>query len=118
MYDNKRNVVRSAILTFIALCFFYGSVIAQEKILYFWHCWPEPNFPRNVFLVDKIKEFEERNPGSKIEQYGYTDAPFKIKLKTEMIAGAGPDIFFTWPSTFLEQFVVADKIYNLYRFFN
>jgi len=90
-----------------------SNVQAKENILYFWHAWPEPNFPRNIFIVEKIQEFEKSHPGFKIEQFGYTDEPFKIKLKTEMIAGKAPDIFFTWPAQFLEQFVPSGKVFNL-----
>jgi len=90
-----------------------SSAMAQENTLYFWHVWPEPNFPRNIFIVEKIQEFEQSHPGFNIEPYGYTDEPFKIKLKTEMIAGKGPDIFFSWPSQYIDQFVSSGKVYNM-----
>ena len=65
-------------------------------------------------IVDGFNESNEY--GVKVEIQNITNADYKTKLTTMMASDSEPDIIFTWPLGYLENFVNGDKIVSLQKY--
>ena len=65
-------------------------------------------------IIDGFNESNEY--GVKVEIQNITNADYKTKLTTMMASDSEPDIIFTWPLGYLENFVNGDKIVSLQKY--
>jgi raffinose/stachyose/melibiose transport system substrate-binding protein len=77
----------------------------------FFHRWP--NEPRKSFYDQKIKEFEDANPGVKINVNSVLNDSYKEKIRVLVSNDDLPDIFSSWSDSFAENLVSSDRIMEL-----
>ena len=65
-------------------------------------------------IVDGFNESNEY--GVKVEIQNITNADYKTKLTTMMASDSEPDIIFTWPLGYLENFVNGDKVISIQKY--
>ena len=65
-------------------------------------------------IVDGFNESNEY--GVKVEIQNITNADYKTKLTTMMASDSEPDIIFTWPLGYLENFVNGDKVVSIQKY--
>lgn len=65
-------------------------------------------------IIDGFNESNEY--GVKAEIQNITNSDYKTKLTTMMASDSEPDIIFTWPLGYLENFVNGDKIVSLQKY--
>lgn len=65
-------------------------------------------------IIDGFNESNEY--GVKVEIQNVTNSDYKTKLTTMMASDSEPDIIFTWPLGYLENFVNGDKIVSLQKY--
>ena len=65
-------------------------------------------------IVDGFNESNEY--GVNVEIQNITNADYKTKLTTMMASDSEPDIIFTWPLGYLENFVNGDKVVSIQKY--
>ena len=65
-------------------------------------------------IIDGFNESNEY--GVKVEIQNITNADYKTKLTTMMASDSEPDIIFTWPLGYLENFVNGDKVISIQKY--
>ena len=63
--------------------------------------------------ADFIKEFEEANPGVKVEYTQYTVTTYNEFLKPALSSGQGPDVFAVYPGPDVDEVVNAGHLVNI-----
>lgn len=82
---------------------------ASAETLTLWSHWADQKAKVN-FVETAARAFEEANPGTKIEITWYQKEPLYAALKTSLIAGQGPDIFYAEPDQveYMENGLILD----------
>ena len=65
-------------------------------------------------IIDGFNESNEY--GVKVEIQNVTNSDYKTKLTTMMASDSEPDIIFTWPLGYLENFVNGDKVVSIQKY--
>ncbi|MCS7460580.1 extracellular solute-binding protein [Paenibacillus doosanensis] len=81
---------------------------ADTVTLKFFHRWPSE--PRNSYFNSIVKEFENQNPGVKIEMEAVLNDSYKEKIKVLVSSNNIPDVFTSWSDTFAENLVSSGKV--------
>ena len=76
-----------------------------------------PEDPYAQYFVDAVDQFEEENPGIKIEMENVSDEAMKDKLSVISSGGEMPDIYFTWTGERTKRFARNDKALDLTPYF-
>lgn len=104
----KRLLLFVAILC-MALVF---SSMGLAETITLWDIRTESD-PVSDPMKDAIERFEADNPDVTIKHVPIQNDNYKTKIKTAMAANNEPDIFMTWGSASLEQYVDNDKVLDL-----
>ncbi len=74
------------------------------------HLWPSGSSKQHNMIVNEIAaEYEEANPGVKIEQEILSNEQYKEKLKVLSASNELPDVGMTWAAGFLDPYVKGNK---------
>lgn len=80
-----------------------------EKTIEFMHLWPEGSSKDHYEIVNKIvSQYEEDNPGVKVELEILGNEQYKEKLKVLSASGELPDVGMTWAAGFLKPYVEGE----------
>jgi raffinose/stachyose/melibiose transport system substrate-binding protein len=77
----------------------------------FFHRWP--NEPRKSFYDQKIKEFEDANPGVKINVNSVLNDSYKEKIRVLVSNDDLPHVFSSWSDSFAANLVSSGRIMEL-----
>ncbi|PPA70233.1 extracellular solute-binding protein [Jeotgalibacillus proteolyticus] len=80
-----------------------------EKTIKFMHLWPTGSAKQhNLITSDIIAEFEEENPGIKVETEVLENEQYKNKIKVLSSSNDLPDVGVTWAAGYLQPFVEGE----------
>jgi len=83
-----------------------SSSSGKEKTIELMHLWPEGSSKQhNEIVKGIISEYEEANPGIKIETEILGNEQYKEKLKVLAASNELPDVGMTWAGGFLDPYV-------------
>lgn len=84
---------------------------AQQKTITYWGLWEQTDQFRAV-----IQEFEEQNPGIKVDYVQQNHVDYRERLQTAIASGTGPDLFrfhASWtPMLSQELDPIPDSVFN------
>lgn len=87
-----------------------GSSGGDKVTVKLMHLWPSGSSKQHNMIVNKIAaEYEEANPGVKIEQEILSNEQYKEKLKVLSASNELPDVGMTWAAGFLDPYVKGNK---------
>ncbi|MFC4320466.1 extracellular solute-binding protein [Litchfieldia salsa] len=79
---------------------------SDQVTLKFMHLWPAGSSKQhNQIVNDIVAEFEEENPGVKVQLDILSNEQYKEKLKVLSASNELPDVGLTWAAGFLEPYV-------------
>jgi raffinose/stachyose/melibiose transport system substrate-binding protein len=88
----------------------------DEKNIVLWSIATESdafNGPYNK----AIEDFENENPGVKIDHETFENESYKTKIKTAVSGNDLPDLFYTWAGGFSKPFVESGKVMDLTEYY-
>lgn len=88
--------IKYAIATVVAATGLVAQPVQADTALTLWSHWADQQ-AKVDFVTEAARAFEAANPGVKIEITWYQKEPLYAALKTALIAGQGPDIFYAEP---------------------
>lgn len=65
------------------------------------------------FMTKALDAFKKAYPNVKVNEVGLEQNAYKTKLQTAMATGDVPDVFYTLPGGYLQNFVKAGRVYPL-----
>lgn len=84
------------------------------KTIEFMHLWPEGSSKQHHKIVSEIiEDFENENPGVKVDLEVLSNEQYKDKLKVLSTSNQLPDVGMTWAAGFLEPYVNGEKFATL-----
>ena len=87
-----------------------GSSGGEDVTVKLMHLWPSGSSKQHNMIVNEIAaEYEEANPGVKIEQEILSNEQYKEKLKVLSASNELPDVGMTWAAGFLDPYVKGNK---------
>ncbi|WP_175638706.1 extracellular solute-binding protein [Metabacillus schmidteae] len=87
-----------------------GSSGGDDITVKLMHLWPSGSSKQHNMIVNEIAaEYEEANPGVKIEQEILSNEQYKEKLKVLSASNELPDVGMTWAAGFLDPYVKGNK---------
>jgi len=87
-----------------------GSSGGDKVTVKLMHLWPSGSSKQHNMIVNEIAaEYEEANPGVKIEQEILSNEQYKEKLKVLSASNELPDVGMTWAAGFLDPYVKGNK---------
>ncbi|MFT4413947.1 extracellular solute-binding protein [Fredinandcohnia humi] len=82
----------------------------DAKTIKFMHLWPEGSSKTHHTIVNEIiADFEDENPGVKVELEVLSNEQYKDKLKVLSTSNELPDVGMTWAAGFLQPYVDGKK---------
>lgn len=103
---NYKAKVAAAI---IAVAGWQAEPASAQTTLTLWSHWADQQ-AKVAFVTEAARAFEQANPGVKIDITWYQKEPLYAALKTALLAGQGPDIFYAEPDQveYMENGVVLN----------
>ncbi|HZH60738.1 MAG TPA: extracellular solute-binding protein [Metabacillus sp.] len=87
-----------------------GSSGGDKVTVKLMHLWPSGSSKQHNMIVNEIAaEYEEANPGVKIEQEILSNEQYKEKLKVLSASNELPDVGMTWAAGFLDPYIKGNK---------
>lgn len=101
----------------ILIAFLIGMPVpaAAEKVLTLWSHWADHDSKR-AFVEGAARAFEKANPGVAVKVSWYEKQALHAVLKTALLAGQGPDIFYAEPNQ--TEYVENNLLYDLSKALN
>ena len=77
-----------------------------------WHAYVGQD-DKVEFMTKTMDAFKKAYPNVKVHEVGLEQNAYKTKLQTAMSTGDIPDVFYTLPGGYLQNFVKAGRVYDL-----
>ncbi|WP_078547649.1 extracellular solute-binding protein [Litchfieldia alkalitelluris] len=91
-----------------------GDSSSDQTTIKFMHLWPEGSAKQHHGIVqDIVAEFEETNPGVKVQLDILSVEQYKEKLKVLAASNELPDVGLTWAAGFLEPYANGNMFAEL-----
>jgi multiple sugar transport system substrate-binding protein len=92
-----QSASRLALIAGVAAIGLTGLPAAQaQETLRLWSHWADHE-TKVAFVEQAVKNFEAKHPGTEVEITWYQKPPLYAALKTALVAGQAPDVFYSEP---------------------
>ncbi|WP_167133061.1 extracellular solute-binding protein [Paramicrobacterium chengjingii] len=95
----------------LAACSADGGASDGQVEISFFHRWP--NEPKKTYYDEIVKQFEQQNPGIKVNVERVLNDSYKDKVKVVAGSANAPDLMFSWSGTFTKELVEGGNVMDL-----
>lgn len=90
-----------------------NQVKPEPCTLSLWNQWVDRTELVSNPLKNAIREWNEKNPEIKVNEFSWNGEQYKSKIKTALAAGDAPDLFYMWSGSFVGPFIDEGNILSL-----
>ena len=112
---SKRRWSKLAWVFFVAVFIFNAAPVMAETVITLWSHWADHESKRN-FVEGAARAFESANPGVQVKIAWYEKKALYAALKTSLLAGQAPDIFYAEPNQI--EYLENNMLYDLSKGLN
>ena len=112
---SKRRWSKLAWVFFVAVFILNAAPVKAETVITLWSHWADHESKRN-FVEGAARAFESANPGVQVKIAWYEKKALYAALKTSLLAGQAPDIFYAEPNQI--EYLENNMLYDLSKGLN